>query len=111
MRKDARPERLYSRYNPNYERNKRLVNRYGININEYNEMLSSQEGKCLLCERHRSEFKKALAVDHDHNTGKVRGLLCDHCNKGIGCLQDNVTILQKAISYLQKHQSILEAIQ
>lgn len=110
MHKNADPTKPYSRLNPNYNKNKQLVGRYGINLEQYNEMFAQQEGKCLLCDRHQSEFKKALAVDHDHQTGKVRSLLCDNCNKGIGCLQVNIEILKKAVAYLESHQASIKEI-
>jgi hypothetical protein len=43
-------------------------------------------------------------VDHDHRTGKVRGLLCNHCNAGLGCLRDDPAVIQSAIDYLKRHQ-------
>ncbi len=69
--------------------------KYGITIEDYNEMVEKQGGKCLICGK---EFK--LVVDHNHKTGCVRGLLCPNCNFGIGFLQDDVELLQKAINYL-----------
>lgn len=75
---------------------------YSITLNEYNDMFEKQNGCCKICFRHQSEFKKSLAVDHDHKTGKIRGLLCSHCNRGLGSFYDNVEILKNAINYLEK---------
>lgn len=75
---------------------------YKITLEEYNLMFENQNGKCAICGRHQDELKRALAVDHNHITGNVRGLLCDSCNSGIGYLKDNVQLLQKAIDYLKK---------
>jgi len=74
---------------------------YGITLEEKNRMIENQEGKCLIC---GNEFKdsKDKHVDHCHKTNRVRGILCSHCNSGIGFFQDNVNILQKAIKYLEK---------
>lgn len=71
---------------------------YGITQNEYDSMFTNQKGKCMICD---TTSKRTLAVDHDHATGKVRGLLCHHCNKGIGQFFDNPELLLNAIEYLQ----------
>jgi hypothetical protein len=81
---------------------KQLKQRYGITIEEYNKIFQKQKGKCAICGKHQAEFKVALAVDHNHITNEVRGLLCCNCNMGIGRLQDNVEILNNAISYLKR---------
>lgn len=76
---------------PSYGRNTRYIYRYGITIDQYNEMLVKQNGSCKLCgnkEHIRSTSKdrkpKPLAIDHCHTTGKVRGLLCHNCNVMLG---------------------------
>ena len=73
---------------------------FGISLIQYNEMLENQNFKCQGCYRHISELKKALAVDHNHVTGKVRGLLCMSCNTILGHAKDNVDILRNLIDYL-----------
>lgn len=70
---------------------------------EYNGMVSEQSGKCAICGR---ILWDDLRVDHDHTTGKVRGLLCDNCNWGLGNFKDNPELLRKAVDYLAKHQKI-----
>jgi len=69
----------------------------------YNKLFNDQNGLCACCTRHQSSFVKLFAVDHNHKTGKVRGLLCDPCNKGIGLLQDSTDVLYKAFNYLKTH--------
>lgn len=81
-------------------REKQLKRRYGITIEEYNKLFESQEGKCAICKTHVSELSCNLAVDHDHNLNKVRGLLCYNCNMGLGRLKDNIDNLTQAINYL-----------
>jgi len=77
---------------------------YGISLEEYSEKLESQNGVCGICGcLPPNNRKKHLAVDHDHNTGKVRGLLCDNCNRGLGLLKDDVETLEKAILYLKEN--------
>ena len=64
-----------------------LKRRHGITLREYNKMFKSQKGRCLICDRHQRQFKFRLCVDHDHETGKIRGLLCNGCNRGLGIYQ------------------------
>ena len=95
--------------NPDYENNRKLNERYGITSEKYSEMLDEQKSRCAICgnketARHnRSNKIQKLAVDHCHKTGKVRGLLCQDCNRGIGKFHDDTIRLQKAIEYLTKH--------
>jgi len=65
-------------------RSGQLKRLYGITLETYNQMFESQQGACLLCNTHQSQLKTALHVDHDHESGKVRGLLCFECNKRLG---------------------------
>ena len=89
-------------------RDQNLRKRYGIGVEEYKELFEKQNGNCAICGKHSSNvFTKGkagfeLCVDHCHETGKVRGLLCENCNTGLGKLQDNVEILRKAIDYLKE---------
>ena len=70
----------------------------------YQELLQAQEYCCAICKRNQKDFKRKLAVDHDHCTGEVRGLLCDSCNGGIGKLKDSIDLLETAIIYLKKYK-------
>ena len=81
-----------------------MKNTYGISLQDYNRMFAEQEGCCAICHTHQSQFKRAFAVDHCHDTGKVRALLCLNCNTGIGKFNDNTEFLRMAIDYLEKHQ-------
>lgn len=74
---------------------KRIKRVYGINKTEYQEMLERQEGKCAICKK-----KEKLVIDHDHESGKVRGLLCTRCNTAIGYFLDDIESIKSAISYL-----------
>ena len=95
----------YCRNNPEKTKDMKLKSAYGITIEQYNQMYKEQEGRCKICGVHQAECKKAFAVDHNHDTGEVRGLLCMECNTGIGKLGDNVELLKKAIEYLKKYES------
>lgn len=73
----------------------------GIGEKEYNALLEEQEYVCAICSHpHVEEKGGRLHVDHDHETGKIRGLLCNHCNLGLGHFKDNPTFLSSAIWYL-----------
>lgn len=82
---------------------KRSFRKYGITLEEYNKIFEKQNGCCAICRQHQSELKKKLAIDRNHNTGEVRGLLCDNCNHGLGMFHtDNgIDLLKKAIKYLE----------
>lgn len=58
----------------------RLKTRYGLTVEQYNQLFEKQEGKCALCGKHQSDLKMRLAVDHDHQTSEIRSLLCSYCN-------------------------------
>lgn len=87
-------------------KNADLKRRFGISLHEYGQMLVAQNGKCAICSSTdagtRDGMPKALAVDHDHRTGKIRGLLCESCNQGIGKLKDDPKILRLAADYLER---------
>lgn len=94
----------YSKENRHIQRNARLKRQFGISIKEYNEILTRQDGKCLICGNvpENSNGKRKLAVDHDHKTGNNRGLLCSNCNVGLGNFRDNPDLLRKAVCYLEE---------
>ena len=77
----------------------RVKSMYGITADEYIEMHKSQKGKCAICNEVPTT-KRGLHVDHCHETGTVRGLLCHSCNTALGSFCDDVRMLQKAITYL-----------
>ncbi len=79
-----------------------LKRRYGITSKDYEEMLIAQEYRCAICMVDKCSTGRNFAVDHNHTTGKVRGLLCSLCNKGIGSLRDSRALLIKAANYLEK---------
>lgn len=79
-----------------YDR-KKLLKRYNLTEQDFASILESQDGVCAIC---REIPKKTLHIDHDHETGRVRGLLCGSCNWGIGLLKDSEQILARAAKYL-----------
>jgi hypothetical protein len=83
-----------------YQRNRRYLKTYGITLVEYNVMLQVQDNCCKICRVSRQAYKAEFSVDHDHKTGKVRGLLCHKCNRGLGMFNDSPELLSEAIQYL-----------
>jgi hypothetical protein len=88
-------------------RSSALRSRYSLTIDDYEEMHTAQGGVCALCTGRQTMVDRktgaprALAVDHDHQTGAVRGLLCGQCNVGLGMFKDNPDLLEKAAGYLR----------
>ena len=80
-----------------------LKRNYNITLEEYDRLLDEQDGVCAICGGINSNGRR-LSVDHDHDTGKIRGLLCGNCNVGIGHLQDDPEVLAAAIGYILKHR-------
>lgn len=103
--KDNNKERTkeYYRLNKDVWRDGQLKRHYGLTIEQYNGILSEQNGKCAICGTNECSSGKSFAVDHDHQTGKIRGLLCVNCNMGIGSMKDDVNIMKRAIAYLESH--------
>tara|TARA_E500000331_G_C16731395_1_gene486828 strand:- start:41 stop:475 length:435 start_codon:yes stop_codon:yes gene_type:complete len=93
--------KVWRKDNPTKMKEHSLRKKYGINMNEYGQLLKEQNYECAICKSLEPKGKGAFHVDHCHETGRVRGLLCHNCNAGIGFLQDNPTILSKAIDYLK----------
>ena len=96
----------YRLRNPNAKMRQDLKSKYGMSINDYIAMLKSQNYVCAICGRSDSgdSNSKRLYVDHDHITGKIRGLLCSQCNMGLGKFYDNKNYLKRAILYLERNE-------
>ena len=75
--------------------------KFGITPDEYNEMLENQNYVCAICKQ-KCKSGRNLAVDHCHDTGKIRGLLCICCNRGLGVYKNNISTLENAINYLNR---------
>jgi hypothetical protein len=78
---------------------------HGISLEQYTEMLTKQNGVCAICHEVNTDGR-ALAVDHDHQTGKIRELLCLRCNTTLGQYDDNMFLIMELINYLTKHTEI-----
>lgn len=106
--KECRNKKFKQHYKENPEKfKKNNLKRYGITIEDKERMLKNQGYKCAICGEeiflfgNLKNMNKIAHVDHNHETGKVRGLLCNDCNRGIGLLKDNPLLLANAIKYLE----------
>lgn len=84
-----------------YGRAYHLKRTFGISLDGYEQLLKDQDGKCAICDKTPEEEGKALAIDHSHETGKIRGLLCFSCNAGV-IRYSSPDLLRKAALYLEK---------
>lgn len=97
----ARHKRYYAEHKKEYNEKARkcyFKKDYGITIEQYNDMVKDAGGKCQICRR-----ALKLHVDHNHATGKVRGILCFACNAALGGMRDRIWVLERAIEYLEKN--------
>lgn len=103
-RRKAQPERYRASY-----RKQNLLRRYGLTPDEYQEIYARQKGRCAICTEEETALSyqkncpQRLAIDHNHTTQKVRGLLCFSCNRGIGYLKDSTGLLIAALMYLEEN--------
>ena len=101
--------RNWLRKNPEGKRRYNLLYRFKLTLDQYNALLQKQREVCCICKQPEKIKKRdkiiALTVDHDHNTGKIRGLLCSRCNVALGQFSDSISLLKAAIAYLKKHSA------
>jgi hypothetical protein len=87
-----------------YKKKYILAKIYGITVEEYDKMVIKQKGLCAICGNPETAIQsgkiRELNVDHNHNTGEIRGLLCRNCNCALGLLDDDIDVLLKAVKYL-----------
>lgn len=112
--REANREKLRERKREEYARNGEEIRatlrdaafrrKYGISTEQREAMAAAQDHRCAICGRPEEDFSKALAIDHDHATGAVRALLCEHCNNGLGRFQDDPELLERAAEYLRHHK-------
>lgn len=108
----ARYSRAHRKAYPDHYRNSELKKNFGISLEDYQRKFVEQNGVCAICEQPEKDIRNGqvrwLAVDHNHTSGDVRGLLCGHCNKAIGFMCDSPDRLAKAITYLRKYEAPAE---
>ena len=98
--KERRYKELWQAAHPDWARKSHLKLNYNLSMSDYKQLHDSQNGLCAICKQPERKYKY-LAVDHDHNTGHIRGLLCASCNNVLGLVKDDPRILSSAIAYLQ----------
>ncbi len=111
-RKDwwARKRRTRLANYPTMERRRDLARRFGLTEERADKLIADQNGKCAICGNEETSFegrtgaRKRLAIDHCHATGRIRALLCWRCNAALGKVEDSITLLEKMILYLRKHE-------
>ena len=103
--KQRNPEKAksYASRTPEGRRDSYLEKTYGITTEDWDEMIKKQKYRCAICGVHHSKVERTFVVDHDHETGQVRGLLCHSCNVMLGHAKDNVDTLLNAIQYLRSN--------
>lgn len=97
-------KRTYNKEQRKLIRDRKLKKQFGITLEQYDLMLEKQNGLCAICSEPPTD-KKALAVDHNHVSGKIRSLLCMRCNLAIGMFEERKDLLIKAMDYLNKYDS------
>jgi hypothetical protein len=80
-----------------------LGERYGLTLEQYTTLHESQEGRCAICREECPLRAKHTHIDHCHRSGRVRGILCHHCNLALGNLREDITRARRLIAYLTKH--------
>ena len=112
LTRDGRKEYLreHRAANPIQYKGKHFRKKFGIGIEDYQTKLEDQNGVCAICSKPESGTRNGvtrwLCVDHNHNTNKVRGLLCTNCNVAVGMMYENRDIMRSAIAYLDKWDCI-----
>ena len=102
-RDSTEAERRKKYYNPEKVRLSNLKRMYGLSPEDWQQMFDNQEGCCAVCGVHQSKLKKTLNVDHNHKTGEIRKLLCGLCNKALGLLKENPTIIRSLADYIDEY--------
>lgn len=97
-----RKNKLHNLNNKQSTRNRALLRNYGIDFEQYTLMFNNQSGFCYICLTHRKNLSRDLAVDHNHQTGQIRALLCTNCNQALGRAKESIEILERMINYLKQ---------
>jgi hypothetical protein len=98
--RNTRKKYSINNYNPQKEYLRKATQMYKITEKEYTSLYKKSNGCCFVCKIPENNFKRRLHLDHDHLTGKVRGLLCKNCNNALGNVKDSKEILKRLIEYL-----------
>jgi hypothetical protein len=75
--------------------------KFNLTEEQYLQLFITQDNRCAICNTHKDDLNRGLHIDHDHVSGKVRGLLCMNCNTALGKLNDNIVLFERAVTYLK----------
>jgi hypothetical protein len=100
--------REYKRNNKGYHRRSMLMKTYGLSLERFNEMLEEQGHCCAICKADNPGDEHSFRVDHNHDTGEVRGLLCNACNLTLGNAKEDATRLRACADYLDERGSYVD---
>jgi hypothetical protein len=92
------------------QRKQRLISKYGMTVADWNAMFIEQDGRCAVCGRKHEDSPHGLVVDHCHDSGGIRALLCGLCNTAIGSMRDDATLLRVAADYLDKYRVMFKQL-
>lgn len=102
LQKFLESNKKWKKKNPDKLLTYKLKSKFGLTLEDYRVMWANQNNSCAICWKPGARHIKTLHIDHNHKTGKVRGLLCNECNLGLGLFKDDIYRLQNAIYYLKK---------
>lgn len=103
----SKEKRIERRKNPEKHLSYKYKNKFGLTIEDFKILLCRQGNKCAICNRDHQYYKK-FCIDHDHETGMIRGILCWNCNVGLGHFKDSTENLKGALRYLSKNKNIIQ---
>lgn len=101
--KIAEQNKRWRKNDPSRARDHHLKTNYGAPLGTYDKLFHEQRGRCAICLSNKPSGKGTFHLDHSHSTGKIRGLLCHHCNCALGHLSEDLTLFRNAVSYLARH--------
>lgn len=102
----SHPDRVKAR-----SRRYNLKREYGMSIEDFDQMLARQDGRCSICLSPSPKWKHGWNIDHCHKTGKIRAILCSNCNKTLGLLGESIPTLHRMIQYIEQHQPAATLLQ
>lgn len=109
---DAHAAKYFRQENPGYQRKAKIKHYYGMSVEQFDTLLADQGGACGVCKEPEPEDmggrRAWWVIDHDHRTHKIRGILCNACNFGIGQFKDDPALLQAAANYLLMKTRLLD---
>lgn len=103
--KEIKKSSTYNKKNPDIVKNAALKRKYGITLEQYLDIYRRQNGLCQICKNHSDTFEDDLVVDHNHTTGKVRGLLCHGCNLSLGNIKENINSAIGLVEYIRENST------